>query len=102
MEHIPGPDFPTAGISNGVGGIHLAYRTGRGRVRMRARADIEVADNGRASISVTELPSQVKKARLIEKIAALVTEKKLEGIRELRYESAKGGMRHDIEGKRDE
>src|SRR3546814_1546318 len=80
MQHIPGPDFPTAGIINGVGGIHLAYRTGRGRVRMRAKAGIEVADNGRESIIVTEIPYQVNKARLIEKIDELVKEKKLEGI----------------------
>ncbi|HEX5665016.1 MAG TPA: DNA gyrase subunit A, partial [Xanthomonadaceae bacterium] len=62
MEHVPGPDFPTAGIINGVGGIHLAYRTGRGRVRMRARADVEVMDNGREAIIVTEIPYQVNKA----------------------------------------
>ena len=102
MEHIPGPDFPTAGIINGVGGIHLAYRTGRGRVRMRARADIEVADNGRESIIVTEIPYQVNKARLIEKIAELVKEKKLEGISELRDESDKDGMRIYVEVKRGE
>ena len=100
MEHIPGPDFPTAGIINGVGGIHLAYRTGRGRVRMRARAEIEVADNGREAIAVTEIPYQVNKARLIEKIAELVKEKKLEGISELRDESDKDGMRIYIEVKR--
>ncbi|TDK22515.1 DNA gyrase subunit A [Luteimonas aestuarii] len=100
MEHIPGPDFPTAGIINGVGGIHLAYRTGRGRVRMRARAEVEVADNGRESIIVTEIPYQVNKARLIEKIAELVKEKKLEGISELRDESDKDGMRIYIEVKR--
>lgn len=100
MEHIPGPDFPTAGIINGVGGIHVAYRTGRGRVRMRARADVEVADNGRESIIVTEIPYQVNKARLIEKIADLVKEKKLEGISELRDESDKDGMRIYIEVKR--
>ncbi|RZA19760.1 MAG: DNA gyrase subunit A, partial [Lysobacteraceae bacterium] len=93
MEYIPGPDFPTAGIINGVGGIHLAYRTGRGRVRMRAKAEIEVADNGREAIAVTEIPYQVNKARLIEKIAELVKEKKLEGISELRDESDKDGMR---------
>src|SRR5690606_23025360 len=69
MEHIPGPDFPTAGINNGVSGIQLAYRTGRGRVRIRAKADIEVADNGRESIILTEIPYQVNKAKLIEKIA---------------------------------
>jgi DNA gyrase subunit A len=100
MECIPGPDFPTAGIINGVGGIHLAYRTGRGRVRMRARAEVEVADNGRESIIVTEIPYQVNKARLIEKIAELVKEKKLEGISELRDESDKDGMRIYIEVKR--
>ena len=100
MQHIPGPDFPTAGIINGVGGIHLAYRTGRGRVRMRARAEVEVADNGREAIVVTEIPYQVNKARLIEKIAELVKEKKLEGISELRDESDKDGMRIYIEVKR--
>ncbi|HEX2082225.1 MAG TPA: DNA gyrase subunit A, partial [Xanthomonadaceae bacterium] len=100
MEHIPGPDFPTAGIINGVGGIHLAYRTGRGRVRMRARAEVEVLDNGREAIIVTEIPYQVNKARLIEKIAELVKEKKLEGISELRDESDKDGMRIYIEVKR--
>ena len=100
MEHIPGPDVPTAGIINGVGGIHLAYKTGRGRVRMRARAEIEVADNGREAIAVTEIPYQVNKARLIEKIAELVKEKKLEGISELRDESDKDGMRIYIEVKR--
>ncbi|NUS39309.1 MAG: DNA topoisomerase 4 subunit A, partial [Lysobacter sp.] len=102
MEHIPGPDFPTAGIINGVGGIHLAYRTGRGRVRMRAKAEVEVADNGREAIAVTEIPYQVNKARLIEKIAELVKEKKLEGISELRDESDKDGMRIYIEVKRGE
>ena len=100
MEYIPGPDFPTGGIINGVGGIHLGYRTGRGRVRMRAKADIEVADNGRESIIVTEIPYQVNKARLIEKIAELVKEKKLDGISELRDESDKDGMRIYIEIKR--
>ncbi|MFZ5607057.1 MAG: DNA gyrase subunit A [Pseudomonadota bacterium] len=102
MDYIPGPDFPTAGIINGVGGIHVAYRTGKGRVRMRAKAEIEVADNGRESIIVTEIPYQVNKARLIEKIAELVKEKKLEGISELRDESDKDGMRIYIEVKRGE
>ena len=102
MEHIPGPDFPTAGIINGTAGIINAYRTGRGRVRMRARADVEVADNGREAIVVTEIPYQVNKARLIEKIAELVKEKKLEGISELRDESDKDGMRIYIEVKRGE
>jgi len=102
MQYIPGPDFPTAGIINGIGGIQLAYRTGRGRVRMRAKADVEVADNGRESIIVTEIPYQVNKARLIEKIAELVKEKKIEGISELRDESDKDGMRIYIEVKRGE
>ena len=102
MEYIPGPDFPTGGIINGVGGIQLAYRTGKGRVRMRAKADIEVADNGREAIVVTEIPYQVNKARLIEKIAELVKEKKLDGISELRDESDKDGMRIYIEIKRGE
>ena len=103
MQHIPGPDFPTAGIINGAAGIHAAYHTGRGRVRMKARAEIEInEDNGRESIIVTELPYQVNKARLIEKIAELVKEKKLEGISELRDESDKDGMRIYIEVKRNE
>ena len=103
MQHIPGPDFPTAGIINGAAGIHAAYHTGRGRVRMKARAEVEVnEDNGRESIIVTELPYQVNKARLIEKIAELVKEKKLEGISELRDESDKDGMRIFIEVKRGE
>ena len=103
MVHIPGPDFPTAGIINGSAGIHAAYHTGRGRVRMKARAEVEVnEDNGRESIIVTELPYQVNKARLIEKIAELVKEKKLEGITELRDESDKDGMRIYIEVKRNE
>ncbi|NUO75588.1 MAG: DNA gyrase subunit A [Lysobacter sp.] len=103
MEHIPGPDFPTAGIINGTAGIIAAYRTGRGRVRMRARAEIEVnEDTGREAIAVTEIPYQVNKARLIEKIAELVKEKKLEGISELRDESDKDGMRIFIEVKRGE
>ena len=103
MQYIPGPDFPTGGIINGTAGIVAGYRTGRGRVRMRAKADIEVNDdNGRESIIVTEIPYQVNKARLIEKIAELVKEKKLEGISELRDESDKDGMRIYIEVKRGE
>ncbi|KFN50859.1 DNA gyrase subunit A [Arenimonas composti] len=103
MQHIPGPDFPTAGIINGAAGIHAAYHTGRGRLRVRARAEIEVNDdNGREAIVVTEIPYQVNKARLIEKIAELVKEKKLEGISELRDESDKDGMRIYIEVKRGE
>ncbi|KAF1687418.1 DNA gyrase subunit A [Pseudoxanthomonas taiwanensis] len=102
MQYIPGPDFPTGGIINGVAGIQLAYRTGRGRVRIRARAEVEVADNGREAIVVTEIPYQVNKAKLIEKIAELVKEKKIEGISELRDESDKDGMRIYIEVKRGE
>jgi DNA gyrase subunit A len=103
MQHIPGPDFPTAGIINGTAGIQLAYRTGRGRVRMRARAEIEVnEDTGREAIAVSEIPYMVNKARLIEKIAELVKEKRLEGISELRDESDKDGMRIFIEVKRGE
>ncbi len=102
IQYIPGPDFPTAGIINGTAGIVDGYRTGRGRVRMRARAEVEVADNGREAIVVTEIPYQVNKARLIEKIAELVKEKKLEGISELRDESDKDGMRIYIEVKRGE
>jgi len=101
MELVPGPDFPTAGIINGTAGVHAAYHTGRGRVRMRAKAEIEVdPKSGRESIIVTEIPYQVNKAKLIEKIAELVKEKKLEGISELRDESDKDGMRIYIEIKR--
>ncbi|KRG41391.1 DNA gyrase subunit A [Stenotrophomonas panacihumi] len=102
MEYIPGPDFPTAGIINGTAGIVAGYRTGRGRVRIRAKAEVEVADNGREAIVVTEIPYQVNKARLIEKIAELVKEKKIDGISELRDESDKDGMRIFIEVKRGE
>ncbi|KAB8194988.1 DNA gyrase subunit A [Lysobacter maris] len=103
MEYVPGPDFPTAGIINGTAGIITAYRTGRGRVRMRARAEVEVNDStGREAIVVTEIPYQVNKARLIEKIAELVKEKRIEGISELRDESDKDGMRIFIEVKRGE
>ncbi len=102
MQHLPGPDFPTAGIINGARGIHEAYHTGRGRIHVRARTEIERDDNGRERIVVTELPYQVNKARLLEKIAELVREKKLEGISELRDESDKEGMRMVIELKRGE
>jgi len=100
MEYIPGPDFPTAGILNGVGGIHLAYRTGRGRVRIRAKTEIEIGDNGREAIIVNELPYQVNKAKLIEKISEMVKEKKFDGISAMRDESDKDGMRIYIEIKR--
>lgn len=102
MEYIPGPDFPTAAIINGRKGIIDAYKTGRGRAIMRALADIETEDNGRERIIVTEIPYQVNKARLIEKIAELVKDKKLEGISGLRDESDKDGMRIVIEIKRGE
>ncbi|MCC7095827.1 MAG: DNA gyrase subunit A [Thermomonas sp.] len=102
MQFIPGPDFPTGGIINGTAGIQLAYRTGRGRVRMRAKTEIEVTDSGREAIIVTEIPYQVNKARLIEKIAELVKDKKIEGIGERRDESDKDGMRIYIEIKRGE
>jgi len=101
MQYIPGPDFPTAGIINGAAGIVEAYRTGRGRILVRARTEIETESNGRETILVHELPYQVNKARLIEKIAELVKEKKLEGISELRDESDKDGMRIVIEVRRD-
>ncbi|WP_372930871.1 DNA gyrase subunit A [Shewanella putrefaciens] len=102
MEYIPGPDFPTAAIINGRKGIIDAYKTGRGRAIMRALADVETEDNGRERIIVTEIPYQVNKARLIEKIAELVKDKKLEGISGLRDESDKDGMRIVIEIKRGE
>ena len=102
MEHIPGPDFPTGGIINGARGIREAYHTGRGRIYVRARTEIETDNNGRQRIVVTELPYQVNKARLIERIAELVKEKKIEGISELRDESDKDGMRMVVELKRGE
>jgi len=101
MRIVPGPDFPTAGIINGSAGIVEAYRTGRGRILVRARAEVEVEANGRETIIVSELPFQVNKARLIEKIAELVKEKKIEGISELRDESDKDGMRVVIEVRKD-
>jgi len=98
MEHIPGPDFPTAGLINGAAGIYSAYRTGRGRVHIRARTHVEpFGKQSREAIIVTELPYQVNKARLIEKIADLVRDKRIEGISELRDESDKDGMRVVIE-----
>jgi DNA gyrase subunit A len=101
MEYIPGPDFPTAGIINGRAGIIQAYRTGRGRIYVRAKARIEVHEKTRReTIIITEIPYQLNKARLIERIAELVKEKKLEGISELRDESDKDGLRVVIEIKR--
>ena len=98
---VPGPDFPTSGIINGSAGIVEAYRTGRGRILVRAKADIELEDNGRETIIVTELPYQVNKKRLIEAIADLHKQKKIEGISELRDESDKDGMRIVIEVRKD-
>lgn len=103
IQHIPGPDFPTGAIINGCAGIIDAYRTGRGRVYIRSRTEIEQDDKGqRQSIIVSEIPYQVNKARLIEKIAELVKDKKIEGISGLRDESDKDGMRIVIELKRGE
>ncbi len=102
MEHLPGPDFPTAGIINGAHGIYSAYSTGRGRVHVRGRTHVETNAKGREALIVTELPYQVNKARLIEKIAELVRDKKIDGISELRDESDKDGMRIFIELKRGE
>src|SRR3984885_13945236 len=103
MQHIPGPDFPTAGIINGAQEIATAYRTGRGRLSIRARTNVEDMDSkGRQAIIVTELPYQVNKARLLERIADLVRAKEIDGISELRDESDKDGMRVFIELKRGE
>ena len=101
MEQITGPDFPTGAFIVGTSGIKSAYRTGRGKLRLRAVAEIEENDKGRFKIIVTEIPYQVNKARLIEKIADLVRDKKIEGISDLRDESDRDGMRIVIEIKRD-
>ena len=100
-QHIKGPDFPTAGYIMGSDGIKSAYSTGRGRVVMRGKASIEEMDSGKEKIIITELPYQVNKANLVEKIAELVRDKKLEGISDLRDESDKDGIRVVIECKRD-
>ncbi|QPK64560.1 DNA gyrase subunit A [Methylomonas sp. LL1] len=103
MQIVPGPDFPTAGIINGASGIYEAYTTGRGRIYIRARSHFEdIGDSSRQAIITTELPYQVNKARLLEKIAELVKEGKLEGISGLRDESDKDGMRMVIELRRGE
>ena len=102
MTHVPGPDFPTAGIIHGRSGIRQAYETGRGTITMRARASIERQGKDRDSIIVTEIPYQVNKARLIEKIAELVNEKRLEGVGDVRDESDRHGMRIVIELRRGE
>ena len=104
MEYIKGPDLPTAGIINGRAGIVQAYRNGRGRIWVRARTEIETIDqrSGRQAIVITELPYMVNKARMIEKLAEMVREKRIEGISELRDESDKEGMRVVIELRRGE
>ena len=98
-NHIKGPDFPTAGFIMGSDGINSAYKTGRGRIVMRGKAQIEENENGKQRIIITELPYQVNKANLVEKIADLVREKKLEGISDLRDESDKDGNRIVVECK---
>ncbi|KUG02564.1 dna gyrase subunit a [hydrocarbon metagenome] len=101
IQAVPGPDFPTAGIIMGNEGIYKAYKTGRGSVKMRARYEIEERKGGRSAIIVTEIPYQVNKARLVEKIAELVRDKKIEGIVDLRDESNRKGIRVVIEVKKD-
>lgn len=101
MEVIPGPDFPTAGIIMGTAGIRKAFGTGRGSVKIRARYEIEERKGGKNAIIVTEIPYQVNKARLVEKIADLAREKKIEGIMDLRDESDRHGIRIVIEVKKD-
>ncbi|OOF48250.1 DNA gyrase subunit A [Rodentibacter trehalosifermentans] len=101
VQHIPGPDFPTAALINGRKGIEEAYRTGRGKVYVRARASVETNDKGREQIIVSELPYQVNKAKLVEKIAELIREKKIEGISNITDLSNKEGIRIEIDIKRD-
>lgn len=101
MQYIPGPDFPTAALINGRKGIEEAYKTGRGKIYVRAKAEIETNDKGRETIIVTEIPYQVNKAKLVEKIAELVREKKIEGISNVRDVSNKEGNRVEVEVKRD-
>lgn len=102
IQKIPGPDFPTAGIISGRGGIHQAYKTGKGIITIKAKADIEPQKDGREEIIVTEIPYQVNKAKLIESIADLVKEKQVEGISDIRDESSREGMRIVIQIKRGE
>ena len=101
MAYIPGPDFPTGATIMGTAGIRQAYRTGRGKIVVRAKAEIEEMHGGKSRIVVTEIPYQVNKARLVEKIAELVHEKRVEGITDLRDESDRNGMRIVIELKKD-
>ena len=101
MQYIPGPDFPTAALINGRRGIEEAYKTGRGKVYVRAKASVETTEKGREQIIVTEIPYQVNKAKLVEKIAELVRDKKIEGISNVLDVSNKEGFRIEIEIKRD-
>src|SRR5690606_34180438 len=101
MQHIKGPDFPTGGIIYGYTGVQEAFETGRGRVVMRAKAEIEALKNGREQIIVTEIPYQVNKSNMIERTAELVNEKKIEGISAIRDESDRQGMRIVYEIKRE-
>ena len=101
MDIVKGPDFPTAGLIMGMNGIKSAYLTGKGRIIMRARTEIEPINANRSRIVVTEIPYQVNKARLVEKIAELVHDKRVEGISDLRDESDRRGMRIVIELKKD-
>ena len=101
MKHVKGPDFPTAGLVMGLDGLKKAYETGRGKIKMRARAHIESAQNGKDSIVITEVTYQTNKSNLVEKIADLVRDKKVVGITDLRDESDKDGIRVVIETKRD-
>lgn len=102
IKHIPGPDFPTSGAIHGTAGIQQAYHTGKGVIQIRAKADIEIKKNDREQIVITEIPYQVNKAKLIEKIAELVTEKSIEGISDIRDESSREGIRVVIDVKRGE
>ena len=101
MNYVPGPDFPTAGQILGTSGIRRAYQTGRGTITLRAKTEIEEMQNGKRQIIVSELPYQVNKAKLIEKIAELVREKRIDGITDLRDESDRHGMRIVMELRRD-
>ncbi len=101
MAHIPGPDFPTGGLILGTAGIRQAYRTGRGKIVVRARAEVEPLPGGKSRIVVTEIPYQVNKARMVEKIAELVHDKRIEGIQDLRDESDRRGIRVVIDLKKD-
>jgi len=101
MQIVPGPDFPTGGYIYGREGIHEAYHTGRGRLRLRGRAYTETRNNGKESIIITEIPFMVNKSKLLEDMADLVREKKIEGVADIRDESDREGMRIVVDLKRD-